>query len=302
MLRALAVSLATLAVILGPCATAVHAAENAAPAAIADQTTAQNQTGTAQPAPNLPAASSLEDDAAEAALLQSINRSRQQAGVAPVRMDETLRQAARLHARRMVDTQRLEHRFPGEPSLLQRIADVSPLALDRAGENIANAGCPQGAADVLMHSAPHRANLLDARFNLVGIAAIWSHGRLYVVQDFGHALPKYSPRETARLVGAAIGEARRGAELPELTPFAPPQLDEAACELAKGDHPNARLVAAAYTNRKVITYTQSRPEILPDAAQRVLENPSLRHFAVGSCYARNAAYPTGIYWVAILLY
>jgi len=35
---------------------------------------------------------------------------------------------------------------------------------------------------------------------------------------------------------------------------------------------------------------------------RLLRDPTVRQFAVGSCYARNAAYPTGMYWVAILLY
>jgi len=301
MLRALAVSLAALAVILGPCAATVHAEQNAA-VAVAERSAAVSEADNPQPTPNFTRAAPVEDDAAEAALLESINRSREQAGVAPVRVDETLRQAARLHARRMAINRRLEHRFPGEPSLLQRIADVSPLPLDRAGENIANAACPQSAADVLMRSAPHRANLLDAGFNVVGIAAIWSDGRLYVVQDFGHALPTHSAQETTRLVGAAVNEARVNAGLAALSLFAPPRLDQAACELAKEDHPNARLVAASYTNRKVITYTQSRPEILPDAAQYVLENPNLRHFAVGSCYARNAAYPTGTYWIAVLLY
>ncbi len=255
-----------------------------------------------QSSPNLSTAAPDEDSAAEAALLESVNRSRKQAGVAPVRMEESLRQAARLHALRMVAKRQLEHQFPGEPSLLQRIADVSSLPLDRAGENIADVSCPDDAHALLMHSPPHRQNILDPRFNVAGIVAIWSHGRLYVVQDFGHAMPSYSARETARRVGEALNEARASNGLPELAPFSPPHLDEAACALATENHPNARMVAASYTNRKVITYTQSTPDVLPPSASGVLENPSLRHFAVGSCYARNAAYPTGIYWVAILLY
>lgn len=252
--------------------------------------------------PNLSTAATDEDTAAEAALLDSVNRSRQQAGIAPVRMEESLQQAARLHARRMVATRQLEHQFPGEPSLLQRIADVSSLPLDRAGENIADVSCPDDAHDLLMHSPPHRENILDPHFNVAGIVAIWSHGRLYVVQDFGHAMPSYSAHETARRVGEALNEVRASNGLSELAPFSPPHLDEAACSLAKEDRPNARIVAASYTSRKVITYTQSTPDVLPPAASGVLENPNLRHFAVGSCYARNAAYPTGIYWVAILLY
>jgi len=255
-----------------------------------------------RPSPNPSASAPDEDTAAEIALLESVNQSRKQAGIPPVRLEESLRQAARLHARRMVDMRQLEHQFPGEPTLLQRIADVSSVPLDRAGENIADVSCPGAAHDLFMHSPPHRQNILHPRFNVAGIVAIWSHGRLYVVEDFGHAMPSYSARETARRVGEALNEARTSAGLSELAPFSPPHLDEAACALAKEGRPNARLVAASYSNRKVITYTQSTPDVLPPAASDVLENPNLCHFAVGSCYARNAAYPTGIYWVAILLY
>src|SRR5208283_2974468 len=109
--------------------------------------------------------SSDEDSAAENELLQAANKSRELAGVPPLRMEESLREAARAHARRMVESERLEHRLPGEPSLVERIAQVSPLRMDRAGENIADASCAPGANDVLMRSAPHRENLLDRGFN-----------------------------------------------------------------------------------------------------------------------------------------
>jgi uncharacterized protein YkwD len=221
-------------------------------------------------------------------------------------MDESLRQAALLHAQLMVDKHGLEHQFPGEPSLIHRVSDASDLslgrALDRAAENIVDATCPRSADATLMHSPPHRANLLDARFNVVGVAAIWtSEGRLYVVQDFGHALPKNSTQDTATLVAKAVRDVRASAGLPELNQFTPEDLDSAACEMAKGDHPAAHMIAAGYTNRKVISYTQSRPEVLPNSAQSALKSPDVRGFAIGSCYARNAAHPSGIYWVAILL-
>jgi uncharacterized protein YkwD len=130
-------------------------------------------------------AASGEDTAAENDLLQLANQSRQTAGVSPLRMDESLRDAARAHARLMVRSQQLEHQLPGELALLERIGLVSPLRMDRAGENIAYATCARGANEVLMRSAPHRENLLDGGFNVAGIAAIWSRGKLYVVQDFG---------------------------------------------------------------------------------------------------------------------
>ncbi len=276
-----------------------------------------NDASSKQPTPktNSAAASSAgEDTAAEKELLEAANQSRELAGMPPLRRNESLRAAALAHAQGMVESERLEHQFSGEPSLLERIAQVSPLVspangamndalkIDRAGENIANASCAPGANEALMRSAPHKRNLLDSEFNVVGIAAIWSHGRLYVVQDFAREVPSYSAEQSGKLVGRAVEEIRQEAGLPELVQLTPPKLDEAACSLARENRPNARLLATAYDNRKIITYTQSRPEVLPQSALRLLRDPGVRQFAVGACYARNAAYPTGMYWVAILLY
>jgi len=303
MLRALLVSFAMLAVNPGPCAA------ETIPPAVDIRNDARNDVGNEarnkQPAPHSKSAagsSSDEDSAAENELLQTANKSRELAGVPPLRMEESLREAAGAHARRMVESERLEHRLPGEPSLLERIAQVSPLRMDRAGENIADASCAPGANDVLMRSAPHRENLLDRGFNVAGVAAIWSKGRLYVVQDFAHEVPSYSAQQSGKLVGQAVDEMRQQAGLPQLVQLTPPNLDEAACSLARENRPNAHLLAAAYDNRKIIAYTESRPEVLPPGALRLLRDPGVRQFAVGSCYARNAAYPTGMYWVAILLY
>jgi uncharacterized protein YkwD len=252
------------------------------------------------------ASSTGEDSAAENELFEAVNQSRELAGVPPLGRNESLREAALAHARRMVESERLEHQFSGEPSLLERIAQVSPLdgalKVDRAGENIANATCAPGANEVLMRSAPHRRNLLDRGFNVAGVAAIWSHGRLYVVQDFAHEVPSYSAEQSGELVGRAVAAVRQEAGLPELVQLTPPNLDEAACSLAKENRPNARLLATSYDNRKIVAYTQSRPEVLPQGALRLLRDPGVQQFAVGACYARNAAYPTGMYWVAILLY
>jgi uncharacterized protein YkwD len=243
-----------------------------------------------------------------------MNQSREQSGAPPLRSNESLHAAALAHARRMVASQRLEHQLSGEPALLERIADVSPmvsprngafndtLKIDRAGENIANATCAPGANEALMRSAPHRRNLLDRGFNVAGVAAIWSHGRLYVVQDFAHEVPSYSAKQSGELVGRAVAAVRQEAGLPELAQLTPPNLDEAACSLARESQPNARLLATSYDNRKIIAYTESRPEVLPKGALRLLRDPGVQQFAVGACYARNAAYPTGMYWVAILLY
>jgi len=321
----MALSFAMMAANEGPCATGTTP-----PAAVVRSEARSNvrndvRTGASNklPTPQSDSAAeaySGEDLAAENELLEAANKSRELAGAPPLRMEESMREVARVHAQRMVENERLEHRLPGEPALLERISQaVDPslslsldgpsngapglgLRIDRAGENIANATCAVGANEVLMRSAPHRQNLLDRGFNIAGVAAIWSKGRLYVVEDFARQVPSYSARESGKLVGRAIDEMRQQAGLPELVQVSPPRLDEAACSLAKESRPNARLLATSYDNRKIVAYTQGRPEVLPAGALRLLRDPGLRQFAVGACYARNAAYPTGMYWVAILLH
>jgi uncharacterized protein YkwD len=258
-----------------------------------------------QPTPKIVSAarvSSSEDIAAERELLELANRDRREAGLPPLRSDESLTAAARAHAQLMIANAQLEHQFSGEPSLLQRIGQVSALRLDRAGENIAHDSCAAGAEQSFMLSPPHRRNLLDPGFNVAGFAAIRSHGWLYVVQDFGHEVSTHTVAQTRELVSHAVNDVRRQAGLTALSQYAPAKLDEAMCSLAQQGLPTARLLQTAYDNRRIITYTQSRPEILPQGALNLLRDRAVRQFAVGSCFARSANYPTGMYWVAILLY
>src|SRR5260370_31761210 len=143
MLRALAVSFAMLAVIPGPCvAQSTQAAAEVR----------NNDIHSKQPNPHSNSAagsSSGEDSAAENELLEAANQSRELAGVPPLRMDESLREAARAHAWRMLDSDRPDHQFSGQLSLLERIAQVSPLTgtlntslkIDRSAENVAYATC-----------------------------------------------------------------------------------------------------------------------------------------------------------------
>jgi uncharacterized protein YkwD len=295
MLRALVVSFAILVLTPGIYAT--------------DKNLAASENGTnidsKQPTPqanSAAGATSSEDLAAENELLEAANKGREIAGVPALRMDDSLRDAARAHARLMVANDRLEHQFSGEPALLERIGHASSLKIDRAGENVAYASSASDVNEVLMHSAPHRANLLDRGFNVAGMAAIWSDSKLYVVQDFARDLLSYSSRESRALVGRAVAEIRHQAGLPELAQLTPANLDEATCSLANEQRPSVYKIAAAYPNRRIITYTQSHPEIIPPEAVRLVDDPDIREFAVGACYARNAAYPTGTYWIAILLY
>ena len=111
-----------------------------------------------QPSPN---DSSPYDAEAEHELFDLANQARAQAGIAPLQMDDGLTQAARAHAAVMAGQRQLSHQFAGEPSLAQRLAANCTLHLDRAGENVSAAGNVEQSHQGLMHSPPHRENLLN---------------------------------------------------------------------------------------------------------------------------------------------
>jgi uncharacterized protein YkwD len=144
-----------------------------------------------QPAPKMisarPSPTPSEDAAAEQQLLELANQSRREAGAPPLRMDATLSNAARAHARLMVERQQLSHQFDGEPRLMPRLLETG-LHLDRVGENVAFNASAEKAFEAIMQSPLHRRNLLDPTYNSAGFAAFWSNGRLYVVQDFAHKM------------------------------------------------------------------------------------------------------------------
>ena len=244
-----------------------------------------------QPSPNY-------DAEAERRLLEMTNRERANAGLAPLQVDDGLVKAARAHAAAMAAQGKLSHQLSGEPNLVQRLAANSKTHLDQSGENVAFAGSVDQAQSSLMHSPPHRANLLNAGYNVAGFSVVRSGSLLYVAQDFGHSLPSYSAREADDIVAASVDRIRVQSRLPALQLMDGREAASAACAMAKSDS----LHSPPLRGREILRYTTSQPQLLPTNASRAIENPSVRAFAVGSCYARSASYPTGVYWVALLFY
>jgi uncharacterized protein YkwD len=156
------------------------------------------------------------DAAAERRLLEMANRERAKAGLPPLQKDEGLTQAAREHGAAMAEQKKLSHQLSGEPNLIHRLAANTKTRLDQAGENVAFAGSVDQAQDSLMHSPPHRANLLNAGYNVAGFSVVRSGSLLYVTQDFGHSLPSHSDEEAEVLVGRSVDRMRAQTRLPGL--------------------------------------------------------------------------------------
>jgi hypothetical protein len=195
----------------------------------------------------------------------------------------------------------ISHQLDGEPSLIVRLASSTSLHLERAGENVALDADPADANEHLMRSPPHRENLLNPAYDAVGLGVVSVGNQLFIVQDFGRALPNLSVGEMKDRVAAAVTEVRQQGSQPVLPRRDLADADAAACSMAKVDAlatPAIQKMAARYS---VLTYTTQHPEQLPPGANAPLLARDRRSFSIGACYARTGKYPAGAYWVVVSL-
>jgi uncharacterized protein YkwD len=265
------------------------------------ETPAQNAklTPVAATAPDIPFRDY--DSQAEQQLLELANQARRQAGAPPLALDSGLSQAARIHAQAMLAARQLSHQFNGEPSLPQRVGATTALQLDQEGENVALDYDATDGHKHLMLSPPHRANLLNPDYNVVGLGVVRSGDRLYIVQDFGHALPTYNVMEWKNRIAAAVNEMRREAKQPDLPRRDLLTADNAACSMARADKLGTPAVHKLAEHSTVLTYTSLHPETLPAGTAHVVGSHNVKNFSVGACYARTDTYPTGVYWILLTL-
>lgn len=241
------------------------------------------------------------DSAAEAMLLDLANQERSKVGAPPLKFDSGLTQAARVHAEAMVSAHELSHQVAGESPLPQRLAVATRTQLDQEGENVAFDRDAEDGHKHLMLSPPHRANLLNAAYNAIGIGVVRAGDRLYIVQDFAHALPSYSEADVKDRIASAVAQSRHRARRPDLARQDLPGVDAAACSMAKADKLGSgpvQQLAHVYT---VLRYTTLSPETLPANSIHAVTNRDLRGFSIGSCYARTPSYPMGVYWVVLAM-
>jgi uncharacterized protein YkwD len=99
--------------------------------------------------------------------------------------DKRLAAAAQKHAQLMADRNQAEHQLRGEDPLARRLAIVN---WDACGENIAINSNITRAHNWLMHSPPHRANILSREYNTVGIGVVWKGNQVWVTEDFARRL------------------------------------------------------------------------------------------------------------------
>lgn len=149
------------------------------------QTTQPAPTPSPTPAPTpSPAPSQVTLTADQQHMLDLINQERSKAGVGLLKIDPQLQKMAQTKSDEMVTKNYFSHTSPtyGDPFNMMKTFGISYTS---AGENIAGDSSVDAAHQALMNDPPHKANILNASFNYVGIGITPSKTYGYViVQDF----------------------------------------------------------------------------------------------------------------------
>jgi uncharacterized protein YkwD len=122
---------------------------------------------------------------AEQYLIAAANQERAQIGAGPLTVDPELTAAALAHARQMAERQDISHQFAGEAGLLER-TKAATYGFDAVAENVAFAPTVPMIHSGWMNSPGHRTNLLNPKYNTIGVAVLVNGNEIYAVEDFGH--------------------------------------------------------------------------------------------------------------------
>ncbi len=218
------------------------------------------------------------------------NQARAAQGVGPLRWDPALAAAAMAHCRRMASEGEISHRYGGEADLSER-AGQAGAHFSLIEENVALASYVVRIHDSWMNSPGHRANLLNASVDRVGIAVVASGGVYYAVADYARAVAVLTQAQTEAAVAALI--ASSGVHVRK-----DPSAARAACPLDHG-------VPRAYSDPHPLFIMRWQNPDLTQLPRELAEKLASRQYTsavVGSCPAQNMEGSFTVFRVAVLLY
>jgi uncharacterized protein YkwD len=237
---------------------------------------------------------------AEQRIFQVTNQARKDAGIAPLTWNEQAAQAARVHAKMMAEKEALSHQFAGEAELRDRLGAVG-LRFDAAAENVADAKSADEVHDALMHSPPHRTNLLNPKYNGLGIGVAEKNGQLYVVEDFAHAIETRTAGQVEDEILTDFNRIRQSHGLPAVEALKSEDLRKLACTGKQGTVHARDVLAANPTASRVFAFTVTDPSKLPDSLLHA-SHDAARRMNIGACFTPNQSTSYAAFWVVVTMY
>jgi hypothetical protein len=218
------------------------------------------------------------------------NQARAAEGAVALEWDPALAAAALQHCQRMAQEGPIAHRYGGEADLTER-AGGAGAHFSLIEENVALGAYPASIHEGWMQSPGHRANLLNAEVNRVGIAVVAARGELYAVEDFARAVPVLTQSQVEAAVQGLLRA--RG-----IATFLDGTEARAYCSHGQGVRGVANSMQAEFR----MLWQNADVTVLPGPLEERLASRRYREASVGSCAAQNVEGAFTVYRVAVLLY
>ena len=223
----------------------------------------------------------------EQQVMDLANSDRAQHGLAPLKWDPALAQAAAAHAQLMAQQPELSHQYPGEPALDARCG-AAGAHFRSIEENVALGPSPQALEQEWMNSPLHRANILNGSMDTVGVGLVRRGGNYYAVEDFAASVAELGPEQVEQKIGQLLQQ--RG-----LQPAGMSQDARQTCEMEHG-------AAGGSKPRFIMRWEGTDLSRLPDVLEQKIATGQYHKAAVGACTSGNPGQGFTTYKIAVMLF
>ncbi len=128
-------------------------------------------------------------------------------------------------------------------------------------------------------------------------------GLYYATQDFAHALPQRSADQADDLVAENVAKFRSQANRLPLERIKGTGLNALACSMAKAGKLDPQAAIRLPNVREAVVYNNSRPEVLPESAKKILHKGEITQFGVSACFTGDQSNnPGGTFYVVLAFY
>ncbi len=239
----------------------------------------------------------------EEKLLEWVNKERTARNLNPLRFSPSLRAVAIEHSKDMASQQKLTHLSSSGKSYLDRMADSGMFFIE-IGENVAVSDTFDAAFihRGFMESPEHRDNVLNPRYNTIGIGVVLSKDQEYfVTQDYSQSLKLLEIDEAEKFIQEEITKIRKENALPSLS------FHNMANNFARR---HSRYRASGKPLQNIVSYFGethvhfiTTPVLfIPKNISQEIASGMYESGAVGIWFGRLEDYPGGTYLITIFLF
>lgn len=229
----------------------------------------------------------------EKRVFEELNQERAKRNLAPLEWNDQVAQAARAHAQAMLENGKIEHEFPGEAAFDERIG-ATGVRFTVAAENVAHVEFIEDVVPALMTSPGHRANMLNPKYNAVGIGVVQRERQIYVTQDFILSIPAYSEEQFSAALIETLYAARKSKGIGTFKVSHDESLHQLACST---DGSAAKLLGTVNGAREIVVFTSSDPRSLSEQIRGFVLNPAYHHSSLGVCFRPDQDHGNANFWV-----